>query len=273
VDGIILALLETHITRELASSEYAFAAQLLASHLVERVRTMWTDQDVEMAGLLQEFEMWSMDDIEWSSVLCAFDKNTRAGIESWLREWHARTQRIAFSSAKIPQRQVRLFVDMPQRPLLVTAFLDVYLTKSETLTAAIGQPILADLVVGLYDENESGIEGSFELAPSSESWLIGGRRKGNMSLTAEPARIRVVLFPQHLGHLLLPTISVRCRRHVEGGDKNEWTDVMNDVQNPNHGRSILITQDMRSTTVEVFGAIPDEGMGRLLASQSRESNR
>ncbi|KIW28759.1 uncharacterized protein PV07_04633 [Cladophialophora immunda] len=269
LDGVMLAILETHFTRELANSKHAFAARLLTSHLLERVRTTWTEQDVEVAGLTQEFEVWKMEDMEWPSVLCAFDRHRRAEIEDWLRDWHSRTPPIKFSSSKVPQRQLRLFVDIPPRPVLVSAFLDAKWSTAPHPTATIGQPLLAEIVMKLEDQIEGQVEGTFEIAAPSDSWLIGGRRKGNVQLGSETVRLQAVLFPQHLGHLLVPSVSVKCRRRVRSAGKDEWLDVMTDVQNPAHGRSILVTPDLRSTTVEVFGLIPDEGAGRLVASGSR----
>ena len=269
LDGVILAVLETYFTREIVQCGHAFATRLLASHLLERVRTTWTDQDVEVAGLLQEFEIWKMEDMEWPSVLCAFDKKTRAGIEEWLREWHLRSPPVKFSSTQVPQRQLKLFVDVPQRPVLVSALLDIKLSATARSTATIGQPIVADLVIGFDNAEDSVLEGSFELVAPLDSWLIGGRRKGTVLLSREPSRMQVVLFPQYLGHLLLPTVTLRCRKRVHNNGREEWVDVMSDVQNSSHGQLILITPALRSTTVEVFGAIPDEGTGRLIASEGR----
>ncbi|KIX99133.1 uncharacterized protein Z520_04709 [Fonsecaea multimorphosa CBS 102226] len=269
LDGVMLAILETHFTRELANSKHAFATRLLTSHLLERVRTTWTEQDVEVAGLTQEFEVWKMEDMEWPSVLCAFDRKRRAEIEDWLRDWHSRTPPIKFSSSKVPQRQLRLFVDIPPRPTLVSAFLDAKWSKSPHATATIGQPLLAEIIIKLEDQVEGELEGSFEIAVPSDSWLIGGRRKGNVQLGSEAVRMHVVLFPQHLGHLLVPSVSVKCRRRVRSSGKDEWIDLMTDVQNPAHGRTILVTPDLRSTTVEVFGVTADEGAGKLVASFSR----
>ncbi|ETI24020.1 hypothetical protein G647_03389 [Cladophialophora carrionii CBS 160.54] len=269
LDGVIFAILETHFVQEFLRSDYAFAARLLASHLVERVRSTWTEQDVEVAGLLQEFEVWKMEDMEWPSVLCAFDGDTRANIENWLRDWHSRTPRIKFSASKVPQRQLKLFVDVPPRPLLVLAFLDLNDSATTSSTATVGQPIMAELVITMEDKVDFELEGSFELVAPSDSWLIGGRRKGNVWLTQQPTRIQIVLFPQHLGHLLIPTVTLRCRRRAPNSGKDEWVDVTSELHNPTHGRSVLVTPDLRSTTVEIFGAIPDDGTGRLIASESR----
>ena len=269
LDGVIFAILETHLIQEIVKTPHAFAARLLAWHLVERVRTTWTEQDVEVAGLLQEFQVWKMEDMQWQSVLCAFDRDVRSSIEVWLRQWHSRTPSIKFSSMKVPQRQLQLFVDVPTKPILISAFLDLQIPASKGATATIGQPIMAEFVAKLDQRVDWEMEGSFELVAPSDSWLIVGRRKGNLRLTDQPTRTPIVLLPQHLGHQLLPTITMRCRKRVESSSDEEWADVISEVCNPTHSRSILVTPDLRSTTVEVFGAVPDDGTGRLVASENR----
>jgi trafficking protein particle complex subunit 10 len=269
LDGIIFALLETCFTREMIKTSHGYAARLLASHLVERIRTSWTEQDVEVAGLLQEFELWKFEDMDWPSVLCAFDRSARKTIEAWLREWHAQTPPLEFSSIKIPQRQLKLFVDVPPRPPLVSVCLNIQQGMITNHAAIVGQPLVAELVVGLEDQDQAAMQASFELVAPADSWLVGGRRKGNVQLTEQPARIPIVLFPRHLGHLLLPSINMRCRKRVQGTAVEEWNDVVCEIYNPGHARSILITPDLRSTSVAVFGTVPDEGTGRLIASEGR----
>lgn len=269
LDGVILAILETEFLKAILETRHAYAGKLLVSHLLDRVRTTWTEQDVEVAGLLQEFEIWKMEDMDWPSVLCAFERTSRAEIEGWLRDWHSNTPPVDFSSPKVPQRQLRLFVDVPPPPVLISASFDMELLRSGKYTATIGQPVMADLVIKLENSHGDEMEGTFELVAPSDAWLIGGRRKGIVRLTQEPVRTQVVLFPQYLGQLLLPAISIKCRRKGVSGTGDGWADVASDVYNPAQGRSILITPDLRSTSVEVFGLYPDDGVGRLVASEKK----
>ncbi|KAK5236740.1 hypothetical protein LTR47_001918 [Exophiala xenobiotica] len=269
IDDLILSSLEENFLSELLKTSHQFAARLLVGHLLDRVRISWTEQDLEMAALTQEFEIWNMDDMDWPSVLCAFDHDTRSELECWLQDWHVQPSPVKFSSAKVTPRQVRLHVDIAPHPVLVTACLEIDDIGSRPRTATLGQPILADLVMYLANSKEADVEASFEVT-ASESWLVGGRRKGNVQLTSKPTRIAVILFPQHAGHALLPTITVRCRKKAKGtGDEDAWADLACDVHNPLQGRSILIAPDLQSTTVEVIGDLPNDGTGRLVSIRRR----
>ncbi|KIW99492.1 uncharacterized protein Z518_11231 [Rhinocladiella mackenziei CBS 650.93] len=273
LDDIILTVLEEDFTSEVLKTPYAYAARLLVSHLLNRVRTTWTEQDLEVAGLSQEIEIWKMEDADWDSVLWAFDRKTRAGIEGWLQSWHRRVEPIKFTFAKTTRRQLRLHVDVNPPPVLVSASLEVEgLSRPARCTARIGQPMMAELILRLANSRETEVEGWFEVVAPSDSWLIGGRRKGSVQLSREPVQIPLVLFPQRLGPVLLPTITVKCRKQTKSssGGADGWTEVPGDVYNAKLGRSIPVTPNLRSTTVEVFGAIPDEGMGRLVSSEMRD---
>jgi trafficking protein particle complex subunit 10 len=262
LDGVILALLEWRFVRDIAQSDYAFAARVLVTHLLEVVRTTWTEQDVELAGLLQEFRIWAMEDMAWSAILCAFDKPMREGLENWLRAWHASTPPISLSDRDVPWKQLRLNVDIPLRPLLVEAYLDLHGRD----VVYVGQPVIADLVIRLLSDVESSSEASSELIAPSDTWLMGGWRKGTTNLTREQQRRRVVLFPQLLGHLMLPSVAIKCQQHRQSSNQDEWTDMATEVYNPGHGRTVLVTPGLQETTVEAFGANGDGGIGRLLGS-------
>jgi len=269
MDDLILSTLEENFTSEFMKTPFRFAARLLLGHLLRTVRTSWTEQDLEVAALTQEVEIWNMDDMNWLSVLCAFDRTTRISIEEWLGEWHSQTSSIKLSAVTTGQRQLRLHVDVPSHPVLVTACLEVKGLNMVTPTATLGQPILADLTMCLANTREENVEASFEIA-SSDSWLVGGKRKGDVKLTRNPIRIPIILFPQHQGHALLPPVSVKCRKRGQGtSDEDAWTEVASDIYNPMHGRSILISADIQNTTVEVSGRLPDGGTGRLVASARR----
>lgn len=272
LDDVILSALEEHFKSALLSSDYTFAARLLSSHLLEQVRRAWTEQDLEVAGLTQEMEIWDKEDLDWPSVLCAIDRSDRVGLETWLSSWHAQSPPIQLTGAQWAQRQLRLHVDVPPSPLVVAAHLQIQKRRSVEATATIGQPLLAVLELSLSRPQPEPIEGVFELVAVADSWLIGGRRKGNVQLQRESVQIPMVLFPQQVGYLLLPTVTIKCRKKFsrsETGSRDSWTEVNSEVFNTGQGRSILVTPDLRSTTVEVFGAAPDTGTGRLVATRHR----
>ncbi|KAL6251725.1 hypothetical protein RBB50_001935 [Rhinocladiella similis] len=271
VDELILSSLEDHFISELSKTPHHGTARLLAGHLRNHVRTSWTEQDLEVAALTEEFEIWNMEDMDWPSVLCALDSKTRVEVEEWLQVWHTQTMPIKFLANVAQTRQLKLHVDIASHPVLVTACLDIHGIKSEGQTAIVGQAMLADLVMQLSNSREDEINAMFEVT-NSDSWLVGGRRKGHVQLSRNESRIPVVLVPQHVGHALLPTLTVRCRKqNKSSGGEEVWIDLTSDVHNPMQGRCIQIIPDLRSTTVEVFGDTPTDGSGRLISSQRHQA--
>ncbi|KAG9771840.1 hypothetical protein ABEF93_007643 [Exophiala dermatitidis] len=271
LDESMLAALEESLTSAISKTKHAHAARLLATHLQNRIRSTWTEQDLEVAGLTQEVEVWNFEDIDWPAVLCAFDRQTSAEIEDWLQAWHSNPKSIALPTKSARLRQLKLHVDVPPQPVVVCAAFVVNKSEKSRDIAVMGQPFLTELVMSLGNQAEKQVEAAFEVAAIAESWLIGGRRKGTALLGDQPVRIPIVLFPQHLGHALLPVVTVQCRKMDKPAGRGEdgWTTVPCEVHNETYGRSILVTPDLQSTTVEVFGAIPDDGAGRLIASTNR----
>jgi hypothetical protein len=154
----------------------------------------------------------------------------------------------------------------------VEAFVTLRSHARKKHIATVGQPIAAELQLKLVASGMDGLEADFEVVVPTDSWLVGGRRKGSISLTRQPTTIAIVLFPQHPGYLLLPTVTVRCRR-LQGksdNDRKSWTTVNCDIYNPTQGMTVLVTPDLSSTTIEAFGPVLDDGTGRLLASERRK---
>lgn len=274
LDDVILAALEHQFKTALHQSAYASVARLLSSHLLEQVRGAWTEQDLEVAGLMQEMEIWDEKDLDWPSVLCGIDRKDRHGLEAWLSSWHAQSPPIQLRGTEWAKRQLRLHVDLPQPPLIVVAQLQIHGTRAGEATTTVGQPLLATLELSLSRPQVDQVEGIFELVAVADSWLIGGRRKGNVRLNHESVQIQTVLFPQQVGHLLLPTVTIKCRSRTRRGDtggRDSWIEVNSEVYNAAHGRSVMVIPDLQSTTVEVFGAAPEAGAGKLVAARHRQN--
>ena len=62
-----------------------------------------------------------------------------------------------------------------------------------------------------HRENGGGpLEFSYEIHANPESWLVGGRRRGNFTAEeGETKTFAIMLLPQKAGHLLLPGLEIR----------------------------------------------------------------
>jgi len=271
LDELILTALEREFLHDVAKSPYASARRLLSSHFLDRIQARWTEQDLEVAGLTQEFEVWNVKDMDWGAVLCAFEQDTRAQMEDWLRTWHSLRPPVDLSVTTLPVRQLKLYVDVPPPPIILTARLELVSLQTDEV-APVGQPLLAELVIIAPDDPDHGeLTLTFELIAPAEAWLIGGRRKGTLPMTEHTVRSQVVLFPQHTGHLLLPTIDIKCKRPMSTspGSGLDWADVTVEVDNKTAARSILIVPGLQSTTIELSTDSPHDTTGRIVTSTFR----
>ena len=85
--------------------------------------------------------------------------------------------------------------------------------------AAVGQMIAAELSIRHtrrwcspeHRENAGGpLDFSYEIHANPETWLVGGRRRGNFTAEeGETKTFAIMLLPQKAGHLLLPGLEIR----------------------------------------------------------------
>ena len=270
LDELILNSLKRHLASALNQTPYAQPGSLLSTHLVQTIRNGWTEQDLEVAGLTQGIEMWRMQDLDWPSVLCAFDPNTKEKIRLWIEQWHSTISTVPIDMNQAPVRLLKLSVDLPSRPPVVETG---FRLQSGSSIVPVGQPLVSELTFGTivrgHEINAQELDLSFELFAPSEAWLIGGRKKGSFRATTEEMSLRVILFPQRTGTLLLPAIDVRCRRRDQSSASG-WVDVVVDVHNRTLSKTLQVTPDLRSTTIGLMSAEGEQvSSGVMVDSQSR----
>jgi len=98
------------------------------------------------------------------------------------------------------------------------------------------------------------IEFSYEVIASPETWLVGGRRRGNFSVdVAKQQAFPVLLIPQRAGHLLLPAVEVKC--NTPDGDNSRTAPpngrIAFEVNYRSHAKSVLVTPSLREITVSL----------------------
>ena len=100
-------------------SPFPQTTALLRSHLVQTIKNGWTEQDLDVAGLTREMEVWPMKELNWPSVLRAFDKGARDIIRGWIENWHANATPLPIKLQGAPVRVLKLPVDLPLRPPVI----------------------------------------------------------------------------------------------------------------------------------------------------------
>jgi hypothetical protein len=178
------------------------------------------------------------------------------------------------------KRQISVPIEIPAPRILLTVRLDMPHSGGRHLPIVIGQPLAAMLkvrhTVGWEEESmerqPNAIGFSYEVVTSPETWLVGGRRKGHFYVdVAEQQSFPVLLIPQRAGHLLLPSVEIKCST-LDGEDSravplNGQTPF--EVNYQSHAKSVLVISDLRETTVSLD---TDSAGGRslLVDSQRRQ---
>ena len=274
LDEVILNSLRNAFANDLDKAGLSDYSQPLVSHLMQNLKAGWTEQDLEVAGLTREMEMWHKGDLNWSSLLCAFDRLTKAKLDQWLNGWHQTRSSLELDLSSAPIRTLKLAVELPPRPPVITTSLTVLHGISGADVATLGQPLVCELSIEKSmppGKGEEEMEFVFELFAHADAWLIGGRKKGNLLTSQTSMQCQVILFPQKVGTVLLPMIDIRCRRRQGSSNELEWVAQPIELYNRTTSTTVNVTPNLRSTTVGVGSEDGIQvGTGALLASKSRD---
>ncbi len=267
LDEVVLKVIEQHFMASVAVSTVANLAQPLCAHLLSTFRSQWSALDLEVIGLCHEIEIWPFGDLGWEAVLKGFDVKTRDLAKTWLRTWHRNNAIIPIygdlNENGLPSRQIMIPVDLPKPPVVVTASLSVGTRHTEAVT--IGEALLADLQISVtrnwagaetLTEKDEQLQISFEVQAPPENWIIGGTRKGRLPTQEAAQSVPIVLLPQRTGHLLLPSVEVKCYKveTLKGGDRpSEGAVVPCEVDLRSLAQSVHVVSGMEETVVEIAG--------------------
>ena len=265
LDAVVLCAIETQFLEDISSSQCAMLARPLSEHLLDKLRSQWTQEDLEIACLLQEVEVWSYEEIGWDAVCAGLRKEMRSGAKQWLQNWHQGHPSISLEHTDATRRQISIPVEIPAPRVLLTVSLALTNLGDRSLPLAVGQPLTALVKIrntGRWDEESmdmrsTATEFSYEVIASPDTWLVGGRRRGNFLIdnveVAEVQTFPVLLIPQRAGHLLLPPIEVKCNtgsvddsRMVLPKDQPAF-----EVYYRSHAKSVLVIPSLRQTTVNL----------------------
>jgi hypothetical protein len=245
--------------------------------------SQWTQEDLEVACLLQEVEIWSYEEIGWDAICAGLPRETRSKAEQWLQNWHQGHLSISLAHTEATKRQISIPVEIPAPRILVTINLALTNVDERHLPIAIGQPLSAMLKVrhtggweeGSMDVQSNAIEFSYEVIASPDTWLVGGRRRGNFTVDlAEQQVFPVLLIPQRAGNLLLPSVEVKCNT-PDGNDGHTVLpkrQIAYEVNYKSQAKSVLVIPNLCETTVSL-DAEPAAGRSLLVDSRKRQVER
>ncbi|PYH48467.1 putative TMEM1 family protein [Aspergillus saccharolyticus JOP 1030-1] len=289
VDDECVDAVERTFRSSVMASEFQPYSTLLTSHIVEAFRTQLSNSDMEIIGLVREVETLSYAKVRWEGLLGAL-KEPIQGLKTWLQEWHKRNPIIRLpESPTVLKRHIVIPVDIPEIQVVHTAELRLTNLTDQPRYAAVGQMIAAELSISHTRRwssaeqraNPDGpLEFTYELHANPDCWLVGGRRRGNFTANeGETKTFAIMLLPQKAGHLLLPGLELRSfvppsassagapppptpskPQPSTGGpmaDPGTTPSLLQrrpipcEVDYRNHGETVLVLPDLRTTTVSL----------------------
>ncbi|KAE8135156.1 trafficking protein particle complex subunit 10 [Aspergillus pseudotamarii] len=295
VDDECLNAVERTFRESIATSEYQQYSTLLTSHIVDTFRTRLSTSDMEVIGLVREVETLPYSSVKWEMLLSAL-KEPLDGLKTWLQEWHQNHPIISLpEQPSIPRRHIIIPVDIPEIQVVHTAELRLCNLADQPPHAAVGQMIAAELSLRHTRrwcspenrENAGGpLEFSYEIHSNPELWLVGGRRRGNFTADeGETKTFAVMLLPQKAGHLLLPGLEIKTFVPASSAAPPkppapatgpagavpvlQRRQIACEVDYRNHGETVLVLPDLRSTTVSLSLSGGNHGAAWLIDSERR----
>ncbi|KAF7590594.1 hypothetical protein BBP40_002631 [Aspergillus hancockii] len=296
VDDECLDAVERTFKDSVANSEYQQYTTLLTSHIVDTFRTQLSTSDMEIIGLVREVETLPYANVKWELLLSAL-KEPLDGLKAWLQEWHKNHPIISLpDQPSIPRRHIIIPVDIPEIQVVHTAELRLLNLADQPPHAAVGQMIAAELSLRNTRrwcspdnrENAGGpLEFSYEIHANPEQWLVGGRRRGNFTADeGETKTFAVMLLPQKAGHVLLPGVEIKsfvpaaapkpalasAGPPMAAGAAPpvlQRRQIACEVDYRNHGETVRVLPDLRSTTVSLSLSGGNHGAAWLIDSERR----
>jgi hypothetical protein len=312
-DAVISAL-----TTSLKTSPLHQYTRLIIPAVLSVLHSRLSAYDLERAALLGELLTSTLLDTNWSAYFSGLHTSSQqptdvpTQIATWIRAFHAAHPFIPLppfvitADTIVQSRSITIPVAVPSITVVHTA--DLQLTTpsphstdadggTDDLVAVTNQPIPATLVLKhtrAWDSPDSThrateLAFTYELSAPSDTWLLGGRRKGGFKIPASGTaaatlRFPVLLIPLREGYLPFPSLEVKAVPVVGGGGekkgekkegekkeegkKEEEVRVTSECDYGNVAMLVRVFSDAFKTTVSLDASGP-QGGAWLLESKRR----
>ena len=294
-------------------------SRLVIPTVVNELRARSSPYDLERIAILSEVSTSVLSTVRWRDHFSGLGRTMEnnqdvAGlISEGLQAWQQRTPNIPLIPISTKEetisasRSIIVPVEVPSVTVVHTAdlkLLESSLLPATTMIAASNQPISASLNIkwtrmwdaSLHQGNDSSsqpedVQFVYEVTGASDSWLIGGRRKGHFKVPSQAQAadskqklsFPVVLIPLREGFLPFPNVDIKpaptakvlksgAAGHEEGNTQTKPS-ITCETDHKNAGETIRVISDARKTTVSLDASGP-QGGAMLLESEWRgTSNR
>ena len=277
----------------------------------DELRGRLSAYDLEKTAILSEFSTSILSTVRWSDHFAGLGRTNESQdiatlLEDKLRTWLQESPNIPLLPLTIDEdtisnsRSIIIPVDVPSVTVVHTADLilsDTSSVPSDTAVAASNQPISAclnikwtrnwDTETRSENNDVQDLEFVYEVSGSTDTWLIGGKRKGHFQVPKDQQQHKetlsfpVVLIPLREGFLPFPNVEIKsapvARLLRSGAGSPEVSAnsaipavVTCETDYKNAGETIRVISDARKTTVSLDASGP-QGGAWLLETERRSA--
>lgn len=306
VQGEIEELIQQSVVEGLRNTPLELYSMVTAARVLAETKKGLQVHDLERAALTGQVTTAYLEGIPWAHHLRGIGlvpgtkDDAAEKLAEFLDSWQKQNPHMALGASEPPEKPCSITIPVEIPSLLVVHTADIRIDSSVldhfegpsagAPAAIVGQMLPATLHLKwtrMWDTDglpREDAEFSYEVAAPSNSWLLGGRRRGHfvipggnspdtMSSTAETeAEIPLVLIPQREGYLPYPTVEIKEVPSTGDDDRLApgTTPSPCEVDWKNVGETVRVVSEKRSVTVSLDASGPgggplvfeSEGMGR-----------
>lgn len=273
VDEEIEEALTAELSGALQDTPYVAYTRVIIKAVSAELKRCMTSVDLERTALLNELPTAILSKSNWSHYFTGLGKDTTRNREysqlltEWTQSWISSTPTIVLKHIKIDSsvlssaRSITIPVEIPSISVVHTASIILSSSKTtsstkdiSTLTATTNQVISATVKIkstrawdtSPFDAHSSAspapakeLKFIYELTAPSDSWLIGGKRKGHFSLPHSRhadlpvLKYPVILIPIKEGYLPYPNVEIRPV--LEDRDRDDDESIAGSVNGEHYG--------------------------------------
>ncbi|KAI1428086.1 trafficking protein particle complex subunit 10 [Xylaria sp. FL1777] len=294
----IEALIESSLVKALNGTNLRPLSRLLISSVVPLVRNDLTGIELEHAALLGFVHTSFLSRVEDSKIIPGLDKNG-AGLDlakslaSFLRTWQAENPTLVLPTFELAEpSSILIPVDIPSVTIVHTADIRLQSLPPTATSVSPDSPAVCThqlLPATLHlkwtrmwdtitpPSSQVDLEFSYELSAPTDSWLLGGRRKGHFVIPAPAsdnerersssvdteAEIPVLLIPLREGWIPYPSVEIREVRSdspstptvaVNVGGARPDTQYETDVRNLGETVRVVADRSLVTLSLDASGA-------------------
>jgi hypothetical protein len=269
VQSLVLASLE----KELAVAGLDQFCKPVCARVLSEFKKGLQPPDLERAALLGEITTAHIADTPWERYFNGYGRmpsskqSIASNLGSFLCGWQSRNERIritANSSAEEPS-SILIPVEIPSVPIVHTA--DIKLADTSlSINQAASATLQLKWTRRWNTEAAQDLEYSYEISASSDTWLLGGRRKGHFIIPADAptsstpeteAEIPLILVPLREGWLPYPAVEIKEVPSTAAGDGESL--IPCEVDFKNIGETVRVSDHRASVTVSLDASGPAGG--------------